>query len=298
MIIDFREIPYNSSQGALQDSFELFGRDFLECMGYEIIQHPFRGADGKKDMIVSETRPGIMGETKFNFLVSCKHNAHSGKSVTDKDEPDITDRVRSHNCAGFIGIYSTIPSKSLSEKTDRIRNAFAIFLLDKEAIEREVLSHNKYQILLKRYFPKSFNRYNTANNIRSKPLDLTLLIETLETKLPIENKYETIEDYEILLQELKDLDYIECKDLDSLIDRHIDQALADDRKIANDILTNYIKGKGIYSRKYKCYGLSTLDRPRWEKGVFMSHCRLVEHMFSLAYGKNWTRVLRSANFYL
>ena len=61
MLLDFKEIPKANTGNGDQDTFELFSRDFLENLGYEIIQHPDRGADGKKDMIIQELRQGISG---------------------------------------------------------------------------------------------------------------------------------------------------------------------------------------------------------------------------------------------
>ena len=52
MILDFKEIPQANLGSGLQDTFELFARDFLSYLGYRIIQDPDRGADGKKDLIV------------------------------------------------------------------------------------------------------------------------------------------------------------------------------------------------------------------------------------------------------
>jgi hypothetical protein len=59
MIIDFKEIPEANKADGNQDTFEFFARDFLENLGYEILIHPTRGADGGKDMIVKERRKGI-----------------------------------------------------------------------------------------------------------------------------------------------------------------------------------------------------------------------------------------------
>jgi hypothetical protein len=53
-------------------------------------------------LIVEEIRTGIAGETSLKWLVSCKHNAHSGISVKPEDERDIHDRVRTHKCQGFL----------------------------------------------------------------------------------------------------------------------------------------------------------------------------------------------------
>lgn len=62
MVLDFKEIPEANTGSGLQDTFELFTRDFLSFLGYRIIQDPDRGADGKKDLIVEEVIKGITDE--------------------------------------------------------------------------------------------------------------------------------------------------------------------------------------------------------------------------------------------
>ena len=114
-VLDFKEIP-TPTGGATRDQFELFAREFLEFAGFKVIVGPDRGPDGGRDLVVQEARTGVAGETLINWLVSCKHKAHSGTSVTPDDEPDIHDRVRTHGCQGFIGFYSTIPSSGLGTK--------------------------------------------------------------------------------------------------------------------------------------------------------------------------------------
>lgn len=73
MLLDFKEIPQANLGSGNQDTFELFARDFLQILCYEIIQHPDRGADGKKDLIVRESRLGLSGVSHLKWLVSCKH---------------------------------------------------------------------------------------------------------------------------------------------------------------------------------------------------------------------------------
>ena len=109
-ILDFKEIPEAYVSSGMQDTFELFARDFLSFMGYKIITDPDRGPDGGVDLIVEEKRTGVGGETIIRWLVSCKHKAFSGKSVSSTDETNIRDRVESNNCQGFIGFYSTLAS--------------------------------------------------------------------------------------------------------------------------------------------------------------------------------------------
>lgn len=100
-IINFKEVPQANLATGLQDTFELFARDFLEYLGYRTLISPNRGADGGKDLLVEETRIGVGGETKVRWLVSCKHKAHSKSSVSPADETNISDRLAANRCAGF-----------------------------------------------------------------------------------------------------------------------------------------------------------------------------------------------------
>jgi hypothetical protein len=47
-----------------QDTFELFARDFLEMLGFEVVSGPDRGQDGGRDLIALEKRPGILATTE------------------------------------------------------------------------------------------------------------------------------------------------------------------------------------------------------------------------------------------
>src|SRR5262249_4930242 len=153
--LDFKEIPRADIANGEQDTFELFARDFLTLLGYKIVSGPDRGQDGGRDLIAVETRAGIGGETIVRWLVSCKHKAYSGRSVTLEDEPDILDRVASNSCASFIGVYSTLPASSLTRKLEGLRgqNGFEFQLLDRERIELELLTSPDGLGLAKRYFP-------------------------------------------------------------------------------------------------------------------------------------------------
>lgn len=163
MLLDFKEIPKANTGVGDQDTFELFARDFLETIGYEIVQHPDRGADGKKDLIVKEYRSGISGKTIITWLVSCKHYVHSGKSVTDTDEPNILERVSVHKCDGFMGFYSTLPSTSLGTFLSGLKNKIHTETLDKERIEKYLLESPQGAKLASRYFPISFEKYKCEN---------------------------------------------------------------------------------------------------------------------------------------
>lgn len=85
-VLDFKEIAQANLPTGKQDSFELFARDFLKAMGLEILEGPSRGADDGMDLIAIETQEGPLGKINTKWLVSCKHYAHSGKSVYLSDK--------------------------------------------------------------------------------------------------------------------------------------------------------------------------------------------------------------------
>lgn len=162
MLLDFKEIPQANIGGGLQDTFELFSRDFLAFLGYRIVQGPDRGADGKKDLIVEEVIKGITSEYTIRWLVSCKHYAHSGAAVKDTDEINISERLKQHKCDGFMGVYSTLPATSLTGLLSGINN-YQIF--DREKIESILLDNINGHRLAARYFPESFQKYQIEHPI-------------------------------------------------------------------------------------------------------------------------------------
>ena len=162
-VLDFKEIPEAHIATGEQDTFELFARDFLEFIGYKIITDPDRGADGGVDLIVEESRTGVGGETIIRWLVSCKHKAHSGKSVTPTDDANIRDRVEANNCNGFIAFYSTLPSSGLSGNLEGMREKAEFQIYDYKKIEAQLVHSSKGIEIAERYFPKSIDVWKTNN---------------------------------------------------------------------------------------------------------------------------------------
>lgn len=180
MIINFKEIPQANKGNGEQDRFEQFACDFLETMGFKIIRRPDRGPDGKKDLIVSDIRTGVGGETTITWLVSCKHYAHSGFAVKDIDETDIHDRVIKHDCKGFLGFYSTIPASTLSDKLYKLKDKIETTTFDSTRIERELLQLNQKERLLASFFPISHKKHRENlfnNNSDNKNVKTTSLTE-------------------------------------------------------------------------------------------------------------------------
>ena len=162
-MINFKEIRNDD------DTWELFARDFLSELGFYIEFPPNRGADGGKDLIVTETIKGKVHKSEFRWLVSCKHHAHSNKSVNERNhEKNILERVKSFKADGFIGFYSTLASSGLVNRLIDLKESknikdFDIF--DGKKIENLLITVG-YSHLLMRYFPDSYKSV--------KPLELIL----------------------------------------------------------------------------------------------------------------------------
>lgn len=169
-MIDFREIPQANIANGEQDRFELFAREFFDALGFSVIEGPDRGQDGGRDLIISEKRTGIIGDSEVRWLVSCKHKVHSGAAVNVSDEEDISDRIQAHNCDGFIGFYSTIVSAPLNRKLAALKERYEVQIFDKEKIERVLLENNSVNKLVQRFFPKSFGEIElkTPTNLLSE----------------------------------------------------------------------------------------------------------------------------------
>lgn len=168
-MLDFKEI---SSDG---EDWELFSRDFLEEMGFFIESPPDRGADGGKDMLITEEIKGKLHRDRFRWLVSCKHYAHSGKSVNENDhEKNILERIKAFKADGFLGFYSTIPSSGLNTRLRQLRDEKEIRdyrIFDHKLIETHLLLQGFSRTIL-RYFPESYKRIRPLHNITDKYVPL------------------------------------------------------------------------------------------------------------------------------
>jgi hypothetical protein len=156
--LDFTEIP-TAQSGPKRDQFELFAREFLVQEGFKIVNGPDRGPDDGRDLIVEETRSGPGGNTLVRWLVSCKHKAHSGSSVSPSDEPNIRDRLDTHGCNGFIAFYSTVPSSGLTTNLAALRPRFGLLVYDPDSIERKLIDSPRGRTLAARFLPISFNTW-------------------------------------------------------------------------------------------------------------------------------------------
>lgn len=166
MLLDFKEIPQANTGKGDQDAFEQFACLFLKYYGFKIVQGPNRGPDGGKDIIVSETLKGVGScDVVRKWLVSCKHKAHSKRSVSTTDESNIKDRVIANLCDGFIGFYSTLPSSGLNNIIHGL--GMPVMVFDNKMIESKLLSGDKlFNTLVDIYFPISLKKYRQEHPIK------------------------------------------------------------------------------------------------------------------------------------
>lgn len=169
-MIDFAEINQDG------EIWELFARDFLLEVGFFIESSVDRGPDGKKDLIVSEQLKGNLNKYKFKWLVSCKHfaNRKSHNSVSEDDEPNILERVKSFKCDGFIGFYSTVPTSGLNTRLTQLKDNCDIKdyrVFDHKLIENYLITIG-YSELLMRYFPSSYKTIKPLHLVFDKYLPL------------------------------------------------------------------------------------------------------------------------------
>lgn len=174
-VLDFGEIPSPANKSSAWDTFELFARDCLTAMGLAAVDGPDRGPDEGRDIVVKERRDGPVGRTVVRWLVSCKHKAHSGKAVSVSDEGSVRDRVEAHDCSGFIGFYSTLPSAALTKRLGTLKLERKFY--DRESIESFLLTSPEGLVLARRYFPNSTERWMQEN---PRPADL--LVGTAELR--------------------------------------------------------------------------------------------------------------------
>lgn len=160
--VDFRELPAQSRDGHLSDAFELFAREFFEALGFRVTEHPARGTDLGRDLVLDDVLVGKFATESMRWIVSVKHNAHSGRSVQPRDEPDPKGAVDAAQAHGFVGFYSTLPSTHLRNRLAGLRGV-KVKIYDHAAIERELLRPDM-EDLFRRFFPKSWMRRRDAED--------------------------------------------------------------------------------------------------------------------------------------
>jgi len=152
-MLDFKELPKNG------DDFELLIREILYNKGLEVYWSG-KGQDGGKDLLCIEILKSNFKPSNKRWLIQCKHNAHSSKSVGISDLDDIIDSCAEHNASGYMLVCSTYPSSTVVKRLENIQNNKGITTTfwDYRFLERELLKPENWS-LVNMFLPKSFAEY-------------------------------------------------------------------------------------------------------------------------------------------
>lgn len=150
-MLNFKELSIDGNQ------LELLVREILLTKGYRV-QWSGKGPDGGKDLICWEDRESeFLNDTK-KWLIQCKHNSHSEKSVGIKDLDDIVDSCSHHDAHGYLLVCSTYPSSKVVERLEGItnnqKNNLEATYWDSVKIE-QILSTPKLWKIAQSFFPIS-----------------------------------------------------------------------------------------------------------------------------------------------
>lgn len=88
--------------------FEQFVESLLRALGWTIVAGVGKGPDGGRD-IIAEITESTATERRRNrrFVIQCKHNAISGRSVSPRDLGNLSLMPEKHNCDGWLLVMST-----------------------------------------------------------------------------------------------------------------------------------------------------------------------------------------------
>ena len=150
-MLNFKELPKDG-----QD-FELLIRELIFRHGFSV-HWSGKGADGGRDLICVESRGSFFEPDERRWLIQCKHNAHSEKSVGVGDLAEIADSCAQHNCHGYLLACSTYPSSAVVNRLEGItnnpQNQLVATYWDSVKIE-QLLETPRNWTLAQRFFPVS-----------------------------------------------------------------------------------------------------------------------------------------------
>lgn len=115
-----------------------------------------KGPDGGKDLLCIERYKSNFKEFTRRWLVQCKHNAHSGKSVSSNELESIENTCSEFDADGYILICSTFPSSEVVRKLEKIEENKKILTAfwDYKTLELQLLVPQNWH-LVNLFFPKS-----------------------------------------------------------------------------------------------------------------------------------------------
>ena len=167
------------------DDFENLCRDVLIDYGNEIIANTGKGPDGGKDLIikVNPTDKAHIFNEDIQYIVQCKNNSISGKSVGDADIGDWRSICNKNACGGYLLILTTHPTKNLRENLEAAgKQEYKTKIIDGKEFEEMIEGCSNSTAIISRYNLKSElnNLFDTVikivNNEEQLPYQLEKMI--------------------------------------------------------------------------------------------------------------------------
>ena len=182
--IDFSELSSIDKPGyGLQALIRLIG----QRLNYEV-NWSGEGPDSGVDLIFKIEKEQLLNKRHCQkWLVSCKDNNQSQKSVAEKDIGNITDKLHQNDCQGFLFVATTSITSGLKKLLDDIdsQNKYQTKVWDKHELQ-EILFREEIKDLIPIYFPNSYRNYKFSN------LNLNTLrnqiIDRLKSKVILSSK--------------------------------------------------------------------------------------------------------------
>jgi hypothetical protein len=158
--LDFAKLVGTPPGEAFQALIRLIGKRL--GMG---VRWSGRGPDGGRDLIFVETQEGPLKARPVRWLVSCKDYSKSRRSVTETDVGSVLDKVRQHECDGFLLATTTTASTGLKDLLDKLeanpKDPIQTKVWDGSEITEMLLS-DRFSHLLMQFFPEHHRREAVA----------------------------------------------------------------------------------------------------------------------------------------
>lgn len=172
--LDFGELGSKPAGENLEGLVRLIG----ERLGLTV-SWTGRGADQGRDLIFTETQSGRIGSTPVRWLVSCKDNSKTNQSVSEQDVGSVLDKVRQHDCAGFLLATTTTVGAALKAKLDGLqsnpKDRIQTKVWDRFELSAMLLS-DPFADLLRHFFPQE--------QAKNAAIAIDAARERIETSVP------------------------------------------------------------------------------------------------------------------
>lgn len=168
------------------EQFEALVKEIAKKIGLSV-SWSGRGPDEGRDMIFTEIRKGIIGNSVVKWLVQCKDFSKSGKSVSEGDVGSISDKIIQHKVDGYLLATSTVVTSGLMKMLESLDISkggnYLIKVWDYTELT-EILCRGEFNIILKQYLPESFKKLTKYDSIEGA-------LDILKSNLS-ENDYDDI----------------------------------------------------------------------------------------------------------